>query len=102
VTRGLPVDRTLLPALLNTDAAYIGLIGSKRRWALTVDALLADGVPREALARVHAPIGLELGAETPKEIAISILAEIILALRGGSGRPMQWQPSAAAGGDEQA
>jgi len=96
VTRGLPVDRALLPALLRTDAAYIGLIGSRRRWALTVEALRADGVAAEALARVHAPIGLELGAETPKEIAISILAEIILTLRGGSGQPMQWQAPTAA------
>ncbi len=90
VTRGLLVDRDLLPALLATDAPYIGLIGSRRRWALTVEALVEQGVSREDLQRVHAPIGLELKAETPKEIAVSILAEIIMALRGGSGEPMQW------------
>lgn len=90
VTRGLAVDKDLIPALLATDAPYIGLIGSRRRWALTVEALVEQGINREALARVHAPIGLELGAETPKEIAVSILAEIIMTLRGGSGESMQW------------
>ena len=91
VTRGLPIDIHLIPALLATPAAYIGLIGSRRRWALTVKALVEEhGVPREQLARVRAPIGLELEAETPKEIAISILAEIIMVRRGGTGQPMRW------------
>jgi xanthine dehydrogenase accessory factor len=90
VTRGLLVDETLLPALLATEAPYIGLIGSRRRWALTVQAMLDQGISRDDLARVHAPIGLEIGAETPKEIAISIMAEIVMVLRGGSGAPMQW------------
>jgi xanthine dehydrogenase accessory factor len=93
LTRGLAVDKDLIPALLATDAPYIGLIGSRRRWALTVDALVEQGVSRDDLARIHAPIGLELGAETPKEIAVSILAEIVMALRGGSGKPMQWMAS---------
>jgi xanthine dehydrogenase accessory factor len=98
VTRGLIVDEQLLPALLATDAPYIGLIGSRRRWALTVQKLTEAGISHEALARVHAPIGLELAAETPKEIALSILAEIVLVQRGGSGEPMQWigRPSEAA------
>jgi xanthine dehydrogenase accessory factor len=90
VTRGLTVDQDLLPALLATDAPYIGLIGSRRRWAMTVQTLQEQGVSRESLARVHAPIGLELGAETPKEIAVSIMAEIVMALRGGSGESMKW------------
>ena len=90
VTRGLPVDRSLLPSLLDTPAPYIGLIGSRRRWALTVEALREQGVPEEALRRIHAPIGLELGAETPQEIALSILAEIVMVRRGGTGQPMQW------------
>jgi xanthine dehydrogenase accessory factor len=90
VTRGLIVDEQLLPALLATDAPYIGLIGSRRRWALTVQKLTEVGISQAALARVHAPIGLELAAETPKEIALSILAEIVLVQRGGSGEPMQW------------
>ena len=91
VTRGLPVDIGLIPALLQTDAAYIGLIGSRRRWALTVKALEAEyGLRPSQLSRVIAPIGLELQAETPKEIAVSILAQIIMHRRGGSGQPMQW------------
>lgn len=89
VTRGLPVDVELIPALLATDARYIGLIGSRRRWALTVKALLERGISRQALERIHAPIGLELEAETPKEIAVSIMAEIIMLRRGGTGEPMR-------------
>lgn len=96
VTRGLPVDIHLIPALLETSAPYIGLIGSRRRWALTIKALREDKqIQAEALARVHAPIGLELRAETPKEIAISIMAEIIMIRRGGSGQPMQWMGEVA-------
>jgi xanthine dehydrogenase accessory factor len=91
VTRGLPVDMELIPALLATDAAYIGLIGSRRRWALTVKALREErGLTDADLARVHAPIGLELNAETPKEIAVSIMAEITMRRRGGDGKPMRW------------
>jgi xanthine dehydrogenase accessory factor len=90
VTRGLPVDLHLIPALLATDVPYIGVIGSRRRWSLTVKALREQGVSDEALRRVRAPIGLELQAETPKEIALSIMAEIIMIRRGGTGKPMQW------------
>lgn len=91
VTRGLPVDVLLFPALLATDALYIGLIGSRRRWALTRKVLKEEhGIDDEQLARVHSPIGLELQAETPKEIAISILAEMIMIQRGGTGESMKW------------
>lgn len=91
VTRGVPVDMDLIPALLESDAVYIGLIGSRRRWALTVKALVEErGLTEQALERVRAPIGLELNAETPQEIAISILAEITMLRRGGDGRPMRW------------
>jgi xanthine dehydrogenase accessory factor len=97
VTRGLPVDMDLIPALLATPAAYIGLIGSQRRWALTARALQQErGLTTVQLARIHAPIGLELNAETPQEIAISILAEIIMLRRGGDGKPMQQQAEPAA------
>jgi xanthine dehydrogenase accessory factor len=90
LTRGLLVDQKLIPAMLATDAAYIGLIGSRRRWALTAQALIEGGISQDALKRVHAPIGLELQAETPKEIALSIMSEIVMVLRGGSGEKMQW------------
>jgi xanthine dehydrogenase accessory factor len=91
LTRGLPVDVNLIPALLATDAPFIGLIGSRRRWAVTMKALReTHGLTLEQLARIHAPIGLELQAETPKEIAVSILAEMMMVRRGGTGQPMRW------------
>ena len=90
VTRGMMVDLELFPQLLGANIPYLGVIGSRRRWALTVKELEARGVSREQLARVHAPIGLELNAETPQEIAVSIMAEIIMIRRGGTGTPMQW------------
>jgi len=90
VTRGLPIDIDLIPVLLKTNAPYIGVIGSRRRWALTVKALHERGLGADLLKRVRAPIGLELEAETPKEIALSIMAEIIMLRRGGTGKPMQW------------
>ncbi len=83
VTRGSPVDVDALPALLTSPAAYIGVIGSRRRWLTTVQALRERGVSEEAIARVRAPIGLDIAAETPQEIAVSIMAEIIAAYRGG-------------------
>jgi xanthine dehydrogenase accessory factor len=90
VTRGVGIDEELLPALLATDAPYIGAIGSRRRWAMTAQLLLEKGIRRADLERVHAPVGLELGAETPREIAVSILAEVVMVMRGGSGESMQW------------
>ena len=61
---------------------YLGLIGSRAKVARIYDALLAEGMPAECLQRVHAPIGLDIGAVTPAEIAISILAELIAVTRG--------------------
>ena len=100
VTRGMPVDMSLIPALLATESPYIGLIGSRRRWALTAKALQTEkGLNDAQLARVHAPIGLELQAETPKEIALSIMAEITMLRRGGSGQPMKWMGDDADSGN---
>jgi xanthine dehydrogenase accessory factor len=91
VTRGLPVDIDLIPALLETEAVYIGLIGSRRRWALTMKALREErGLSDIDFKRVYAPIGLELNAETPQEIAISIMAQITMLRHGGDGRVMRW------------
>jgi xanthine dehydrogenase accessory factor len=87
-TRGSNVDILGLPALLKTPAAYIGVIGSRRRWTVTRNKLLEAGVPESYLARVRSPMGLELNAETPEEIAISIMAEIIMLRQGGDGRVM--------------
>jgi len=80
-TRGMDVDVVGLPSLLDTNAAYIGVIGSKRRWAMTEKKLIGAGVSAEKLKHVYTPIGLDIHPETPEEIAVSIMAEIIL-LRG--------------------
>ena len=77
VTRNIEVDSAALPALLATDAGYLGVMGSDRRWATTRARLEAEGVDPAALDRVHSPIGIEVGAETPEEIALSIMAEVI-------------------------
>jgi xanthine dehydrogenase accessory factor len=87
-TRGVDVDVPGLPALLDTPAAYIGVIGSRRRWTTTVNKLREAGIADEKLKRVRSPIGLELHAETPEEIAVSIMAEIIMLLQGGDGSVM--------------
>lgn len=88
VTRNVEVDRQLLPLVLDSPAAYIGAMGSRRRWEETRRLLAEDGVPVEQIARVISPIGLELNAESPNEIAISIMAQIITIQRGGDGRSM--------------
>jgi xanthine dehydrogenase accessory factor len=88
-TRGMNVDVQGMPELLNCEQPYIGLIGSKRRWISTRTALLEKGVPEEQLNRVVSPIGLELGAETPEEIAVSIMAQIIMLRNGGTGKSMK-------------
>ena len=87
-TRGVPLDVEGLPHILNMPHAYLGVIGSQRRWATAVKRLTEQGVSSEIIAQVHAPMGLELNAETPEEIALSILAEIIMLRRGGTGHSM--------------
>jgi len=87
-TRGVNIDVPGLPALLESQAGYIGVIGSRRRWSTTRSQLLAQGVPAEKIDRVRSPIGLELNAETPEEIAVSIMAEIIMLRQGGDGGVM--------------
>ncbi len=95
-TRGVPLDVAALPHLLDRPHAYLGVIGSRRRWATARKHLQALGIDEAKLAAVHAPMGLELNAETPEEIAVSIMAEIIMLRRGGTGEPMR------AGGAEHA
>jgi xanthine dehydrogenase accessory factor len=91
-TRGAKVDTQGLPALMKTEAAYLGVIGSRRRWEMTAQELLEQGVDQEAISQIISPMGLELNAETPEEIALSIMAEIISLLRGGTGEAMAHQP----------
>jgi xanthine dehydrogenase accessory factor len=88
-TRGNAVDVPGLPALLETSAGYIGVIGSRRRWSETVKGLNEVGISDEQLKRVHSPIGLGIGAETPEEIAVSIMAEVLMVRGGGSGNQMK-------------
>lgn len=86
VTRAHKHDFDLLSAILESDRLphYIGMIGSRRRVRAAFTALLDGGVDREQLERVHAPVGLDIGAETPAEIAVSIAAELVRVRRGGS------------------
>lgn len=82
VTRGHLYDRTVLALALKTPAAYIGMIGSRRKRDAVYLRLLEDGYTAADIARVHSPIGLTIGAGTPEEIAVSIAAELI-AVRAG-------------------
>ena len=77
VTRGHLHDKTVLAQALHTDAAYIGMIGSRRKRDHIFKALLKQGFTAADLKRVYSPIGLEIGAETPAEIALSIVAELV-------------------------
>ncbi len=92
VSRGYLFDVAAIPILLESEAPYIGVIGSRRRWATTVKELKAMGIEEQALQRVYSPIGLHLGAETPEEIAVSIMAEIIMLRNRGSVEPVQHRP----------
>lgn len=82
MTRGHQADYTVLAQLLRSGARYIGCIGSKKKLALCRERLLLAGFTAEEYARLHAPIGLAIGAETPAEIAVSVAAELI-AVRAG-------------------
>jgi xanthine dehydrogenase accessory factor len=77
VTRGHLHDQTVLMQALRTEAGYIGMIGSRRKCAHIFNALLQQGFTQADLKRVHAPIGLAIEAETPEEIALSIVAEMV-------------------------
>ena len=77
VTRGHMHDKNVLAQALKTKAAYIGMIGSTRKRDIIYKKLLEEGFTQKDLSRVHSPIGLDIGAETPEEIAISIVAELI-------------------------
>jgi xanthine dehydrogenase accessory factor len=77
VTRGHNHDEQALYALAERGARYVGMIGSKRKIKLIFDDLLHEGVPAEALAKVYAPVGIDIGSQTVPEIAVSILAELV-------------------------
>ena len=94
VTRGHNHDEEALLHLADRGARYVGLIGSRRKIKLIFDDLLAEGVSREALAKVHAPLGIDIGSQTVPEIAVSICAELVAHrnLRRGS-RPAERGPA---------
>jgi xanthine dehydrogenase accessory factor len=89
VSRGHKQDETALRLVVSRGAAYVGMIGSRRRVGTVLRHLAEEGFAIEDLERVRTPIGIDIGAETPEEIAVSIMAEVIMTRRGGSGRVMQ-------------
>lgn len=89
-TRGANVDIAGLPELLRKCApGYIGVIGSRKRWLTTKNGLIEAGISEETISKIHSPIGLEISAETPEEIAVSIMAEILMLRRNASGKSMK-------------
>ena len=90
-TRGHRFDDMALDSALQTRARYIGLLGSRRKTLMIYQRLLQQGTTLERLKEVRSPIGLDIGALTPEELAVSIMSEIIMARRGGKGGPMQME-----------
>jgi xanthine dehydrogenase accessory factor len=88
VTRGHSEDEQCLRAVIPIDVDYIGLIGSKRRTNIVLRRLSDDGFDASRLQRVHAPVGLDIGAVTPEEVALAIMAEVVAVRRGGKGEPL--------------
>lgn len=84
-TSSVQADVAVLARLLGTPARTIGVIGSRRRWQATRTELAARGFPEETLDRVRTPAGLDLGAETPREIALAVVGEIVAARRRAGG-----------------
>lgn len=88
VTRGHKQDEECLRAAITTNPAYVGMIGSKRRTNIVIEKLREEGADDEQLKQVRAPVGLDIGAVSPEEVALAILSEIVAERRGGSGKPM--------------
>lgn len=94
VTRGHKQDEDCLRAVLTANAAYIGMIGSKRRTNIVLEKLREEGADDVKLKSVRAPIGLAIGAVSPEEVALAILAEIVAERRGGTAEPLsRWRRS---------
>jgi xanthine dehydrogenase accessory factor len=88
VTRGHNEDEECMRAIMQTQPDYVGLIGSKRRTNIVLERLRASGVDEKRLREVRAPVGLDIGAVSPQEVALAILAEIVAERRGGTGLPL--------------
>ncbi len=91
VTRGHSHDQTALRKAIETPARYVGLVGSRRKIRILVRNLLEEGTPPEAFRNLYAPIGLEIGSETPEEIAVSVVAELIALQKGVHQRSQKQQ-----------
>jgi xanthine dehydrogenase accessory factor len=107
ITRAHSYDEESLRVLLRRPAGYIGMIGSRRRVQTVLRTLAAEGYDQDRLRAIYAPIGLDIGSETPEEIALAIIAEVVAVHRGGTGRPISrqirpiaMQPVAGGEGDE--
>jgi xanthine dehydrogenase accessory factor len=85
VTRGHTEDEQCMQVVVRANADYVGLIGSKRRTSIVINRLRESGIPEEQLKNIHAPIGLDIGAVSPEEVALAIMAEIVAERRGGTG-----------------
>jgi len=85
VTRGHNEDEQCMHIAVETNPDYLGLIGSKRRTSIVIERLREAGVSDEQLGKIHAPIGLDIGAVSPEEVALAIMAEIVADRRGGTG-----------------
>ena len=88
VTRGHNEDEECLRAVIKARPTYVGMIGSRRRTNIVLDRLREQGASEEELKRVRAPIGLDIGAISPEEVALSILAEVVMERHGGTGAPL--------------
>ncbi|HEV7905916.1 MAG TPA: XdhC family protein [Pyrinomonadaceae bacterium] len=88
VTRGHNEDEECLRAVVAARPDYVGMIGSRRRTNIVLERLRETGVEEEILREVRAPVGLDIGAVSPEEVALAVLAEIVAKRRGGSGRPL--------------
>jgi len=88
VTRNHEFDAVVLRELLSLPLRYVGMIGSRNKVRAVFERLLSEGEPRERLSQVRAPIGLNTGGHTPAEIALSIMAEVVMVQHNGSGEPL--------------
>jgi xanthine dehydrogenase accessory factor len=106
VTRGHRDDMRILRWAVNTNARYLGMIGSRRKTISIYKELEKEGIPAESFANVHAPVGLEIGAVTPEEIAVAIVAEMIAVRRntvpGVASKKFQYAPVPSAEADHEA
>ena len=88
-TRGHRYDDMATEAAARSPARYVGLVGSKRKSILIFEELFKKGIPEERIKSIRAPVGLDIGGRTPEEIAVSILAEVLMVRLGGSGLPLK-------------